>query len=113
MPPLPQFPPQIATPGESSLWFEGLVTAVSKKIKDDKRRAAPEDVNKNAAPANLSIENKRALVSALRRQKEGELTMEQVFRELSQVCIRARLWSNIEYAATDLIFASRSTAIPN
>ena len=81
------YPPQIPVPGEPSVWFEGLVTAVSKRIKENEQKATADDIDKNAAPANLSIENKNALVDALRKQKEGKLTMEQVFRELSQVCI--------------------------
>ena len=84
------YPPQILALGEPSVWFEGLVTAVSKRIKENEQKATADDIDKNAAPANLSIENENALVDALRRQKEGKLTMEQVFRELSQVCIMIR-----------------------
>ena len=84
--PQSQFPLQIPGQAERSTWFQELVTAVSKQIKDDERSATEEHASKkNAAPANLSVEDEDALVDALEKQKKGEVTMEQAFRELSQV----------------------------
>ncbi|KAM5543658.1 hypothetical protein V8D89_002909, partial [Ganoderma adspersum] len=66
-------------PGECSGLFQWLVAAVSKEIKDNEQKAAKKDVDKkNAVPNNLSIENEKALIDALREQKEGKLTMEQL-----------------------------------
>ncbi|PIL30147.1 hypothetical protein GSI_07725 [Ganoderma sinense ZZ0214-1] len=86
-PPVPQpFPPQIPRLGERPSWFQGLVAAVSKEIKDSEKKAAAEDSRKEnaTAPAGLSVEDEKALVDALKKQKQGVMTMEQVFRELSQ-----------------------------
>ncbi|KAM5543653.1 hypothetical protein V8D89_002904 [Ganoderma adspersum] len=77
--------PMVPDLSEPSAWFEGLVTAVSKKIEDDEKKAAVDDIDKKrAALTDISIGDEKALVDALRKQKEGKLTMEQVFRELSQ-----------------------------
>ncbi|PIL23005.1 hypothetical protein GSI_14312 [Ganoderma sinense ZZ0214-1] len=84
MPPLQsQLPPLV--PGLGERWFQGLVAAVSKEIKDNEKKAAADNARKkNAAPADLSVEDEKALIAALRRQREGTLTMEQVFGELSK-----------------------------
>ena len=85
---LPQSQCTLQIPGqaERSTWFQELVGAVSRRIKGDERSTAEEyATKKNAAPENLSVEDEEALVDALEKQKKGKVTMEQAFRELSQV----------------------------
>ncbi|KAI1789228.1 hypothetical protein LXA43DRAFT_588134 [Ganoderma leucocontextum] len=79
---------QVPSLGERPSWFQALVTAVSKEIKNDAgKKAAAGDVDerlRTAAPADLSAEDEKTLIDALRKHKEGGLTMQQVFEELSQ-----------------------------
>ena len=71
----PQFPPQVPglPVGERPSWFQGLVAAVSKEIKDSQKKAAAAADNAharmNAVPA--SVEHEKALVDALKKQRDG------------------------------------------
>ena len=85
--PQSQFPLQIPGQAERSTWFQELVAAVSKQIKDGEKSAAEGYGSKtNVGPGNLSVEDEEALIEALEKQKKGRITMEQAFRELDQVC---------------------------
>ncbi|KAI1789270.1 hypothetical protein LXA43DRAFT_1022027 [Ganoderma leucocontextum] len=71
-PPLPQVPPPAEQP-----WFQALVAAVSKEVR--------KDVDKQKAPpADLSPEDEKKLVDAIKKGREDKLPMERIFEQLSQ-----------------------------
>ena len=81
--PMPaQAPPlaQLSAP-ENHPIFQALVAATSEQVikKIDERHAPA------AAPANLSPENEKILINALKKGVENKWSMERVFQELSQV----------------------------
>ena len=88
----PQSPPLprslLPALGEQPLCFQPLAAAVSKDVKHTVTKPTRRDVDRRTAvPANLSAEDERILINALKRQKERKLTMQKVFEELIQVRI--------------------------
>ncbi|PIL30126.1 hypothetical protein GSI_07732 [Ganoderma sinense ZZ0214-1] len=75
MPPVPAF-------GEQTPSFQTLVAAVSRSIQDDER-SVPIDVI-DMDPEEMSSEDERALIEALKKWKGGELRMPEVFEALSK-----------------------------
>ncbi len=92
MPPWqPQFLPQLQE-----------MTTISREHKEDGNKMAARDVDKGkAAPADLSAEDEKTLIDALKRWKveDGLTTLQQVFEELGQVCIR--VLNVVEYMGPD------------
>ena len=87
MPPFSQMLPPVPGPGERPLWFQALVEAVSKEIKHDEKNSKA-----GVGDEDLSAEDEKALIDALKKRGEGGSTMQQVFKELSQVRIGALEW---------------------
>ncbi len=81
----PQLLPPVSAPGEQTPWFQVLVAAVSKTIKDDEKNSAAEVPDAKQADKEMSPEDEKMLIEALKKWKEGELKMPEVFEELSKV----------------------------
>ena len=86
----PQAPPQAQFPAPADQpWFQALVAAVSEAvIKDIEKLNAPPA----AVSADLSPENEKILIDALKKGKENKLSMERIFQDLCKVRTRAVLF---------------------
>ena len=94
-PPPAQFPAPADQP-----WFQALVSAVSKAVmKDIEKLNAPPA----AAPADLSPENEKILIDALKKGKEDKLPMDRIFQDLCKVRTRVVCfqYTQFDVAAND------------